>query len=334
MNTPKKETRSLTVLNCGIGRDSIAMLCLVVERKLEIDGAPIGPEDLDAVIFSDTGAEWTHTYEQLPKVRKLCEDNGIRFLVLAKPADAVWKANLRKKGDTAAPVWMRGPGWASIEAKAASGAYHRRLPILWEYMRFAKIAITQNASCTDNHKVLPIRRCINDLSVERFGITNRSWSYKVRWGSRPKHNVILGIAADEAHRAIETGRPHYERPVYPLVAMGITKADEAAILERHGFGDVKKSGCFMCPYQPIGWFWALRETQPEQWAETVAYEAKALAANPKMNVAHKKLALPEAVNAWRARNPDATIESVLAKSYERPCKTTPNRNQLALPLAA
>ena len=65
--------------------------------------------------------------------------------------------------------------------------------------------------------------------------------------------------ADEAHRAIKTGRPAYEDPIYPLVDMGIEKADEAAILARHGLDWVRKSGCFMCPFQPVGWFWALRE---------------------------------------------------------------------------
>ncbi len=47
-------------------------------------------------------------------------------------------------------------------------------------------------------------------------------------GLRQPHLVLLGIAADEAHRAIagEKG-PKYETNAYPLVEMGVSKAMEA-----------------------------------------------------------------------------------------------------------
>ena len=308
-------TDSLTTLNLGLGRDSIAMLCLLAERALVVDGVAIGPESVDAVIFSDTGAEWRHTYQLLPRVIELCSRIGVRLLHLRKPPTAVWEANRRAKGSRETPSWCADEG-GSIEDKAARGAYHLRLPIIDEYRRFSTIAVTVNASCTANHKVGPIRRCMEDLSVARFGIGNRAWAVQARRGLRPKHRVLIGIAADEAERAIDTGRPFYERPVYPLVDMGIEKADEAAILARHGFEDVQKSGCVMCPYQPVGWFWVLRETDPVRWLEVLAYEAEALAKNPKMHVTGGK-PLAQAVEDWRARNPRATFQAVLDKQYSR-----------------
>lgn len=306
----------LTILNLGLGRDSLAMLCLVVERALVVDGAAIGPEQLDAVVFSDTGAEWDHTYALLPRVRELCQAHGIRLVVLAKPPADVWQANRREKGDREAPVWCRDVS-GTIEERAARGYYHRRLPIIDEFRRFGKIAVTVSASCTDNHKVQPIRRLVDDLSVEKFGIGNRAWAAGVKAGRLEKHRVIIGIAADEASRAIDTGRPYYERPVYPLVDMGIEKADEAAILDRHGFGDTRKSGCLMCPYQPAGWFWALRETSPARWAEVLDYEAEALAENPKIGGIVGGVPVAEAVDRWRAKNPSATVDAVLEKQYGR-----------------
>lgn len=309
-------TASLTVLNCGLGRDSIAMLCLLAERALVVDGAPLDPRDLDAVIFADPGAEWDHTYDLLPRVRELCANIGVRFLVLAKPPDEVWKANLRAKGSRATPAWCADTS-GTIEDRAARGHYHLRLPIIAEYQRFGTIAVTVSASCTSNHKVGPIRRCMDDLAIERFGLNNRQWGHLVRKGERPKHRVLIGIAADEATRAIDTGRPVYERPVYPLVDMAISKPDEAAILEVWGFGDVFKSGCVMCPYQGAGWYWVLRETDPRRWAAVVEYEAVALANNPKLGGIVAGVPVEQAVARWRARNPEATVRDVLAKSYSR-----------------
>lgn len=321
-------TSSLTVLNCGLGRDSIAMLCLLAERALVVDGAPLDPRDLDAVIFADPGAEWVHTYDLLPRVRALCENIGVRFLVLAKPPAEVWRANLRAKGSRETPAWCTDTS-GTIEDKAARGHYHLRLPIIAEYLRFGTIAVTVSASCTSNHKVGPIRRCMDDLAIERFGLNNRQWGHQVRKGQRPRHRVLIGIAADEATRAIDTGRPVYERPIYPLVDMAISKPDEAAILEAWDFNDTHKSGCVMCPYQGAGWFWVLRETEPARWAEVIEYEGTALAKNPKLGGIVGGVPVEVAVDRWRARNPDATVQAVLAKSYSR-CTVSKAQQQLAL----
>lgn len=308
--------RGLTTINAGMGRDSTAMLCLLAEGLLVADGAPVLPSDIDAVIFSDTGAEWPSTYAALPAVRALCKRMGVRFLHLQKPPEAVWRAHLRPRGDRSDPAWVLAGQGLSIEEKADRGAYHRRLPILEEFSRFAKIAVTQNASCTDNHKVQVIRRAMNDLCVERFGMDCQAWGRLARKGLAERHRVLIGIAADEIERAIDTGRPFYERACYPLVEMDIGKVAEVPILDRHGFGWMHKSGCYICPFQPVGWYWVLSVRHPDLFARVVAYEAAALAANPKMFVvAGKPLEL--AVHDWRRRNPHAAEDDVLAKAYCR-----------------
>ena len=307
---------AVTMLNVGLGRDSIAMLVLLSEGALLVDGAVLQPHEVDAAVFADTGAEWPHTYAQKERVAELCKSMGVPFLVLEKPPAEVWQANLRGKGSRETPAWC-GDERGTIAEKAARGHYHLRLPIIDEYRRFGTIAVTVSASCTANHKVGPLRRVLNDLAVERFGVNSRRWAHLVRKGLRPKHRVLLGIAADEAERAIDTGRPLYERPIYPLVEMGVTKADETAILVRAGLGDVKKSGCVMCPYQPVGWFWVLRETDPGRWAEVLAYEAEALAKTPTLGGICGGTPVEVAVERWRGKNPDATMAGVIDKQYGR-----------------
>lgn len=286
------EDRIIT-LNCGLGRDSITMLVLCFEGKLraEIDGevVTVRPEHLDAVLFSDTGREWNHTYALIPVVRELCEQYGVPFVVL-------------EKGDE---------------------RFHRRPDIMSDFRSRATVASLGKGDCTDNHKIQPIRRWLSVRSQERFGCNNRSYSAQVRNGERKPHVTLIGIAADETSRLTNGGHgPAYVTEAYPLITMGITKAGEAPHLERWALGHVRKSGCDMCPYQPASWYWALSVTEPEKYTDVVAYEAEALERNPRMAATGFKtkgrpMTIPEVVERWRALNPDATTDAVLAKEYTR-----------------
>jgi len=352
----------LTILMMGMGRDSITELLLVKEGKLKSEGRILKPEDIDAVTFIDTGAEWKHTWDQVPKVRALCEEMGIRFLVAHKPPTAQAEAHSerliglrtrkkaamarmkevqdtdpftyeRLKAEVAAlnrdiqtgHPWRKDPP-ESIEGKAASGYYHNRVGIMEDYAEKGMIVrICDKGSCTANHKLAAARHLLNDLAQERFGVGNRGWSAGVKKGQLGRHRILIGIAADEATRAIDMGRPKYERATYPLVESNVSKFDEQAILERHGFGDVRKSGCFMCKFQPIGWYWVLREKHPKAFQRVVEYEQNAMQAhprNPKAMLIMYNAGVPitEAVEQWRAKNPEATIAAVMRKDYARPAE--------------
>lgn len=318
----------LTTLNCGMGRDSIAMLCLLAEGRLLIEGKLCGPDAVDAVIFSDTGAEWPHTYALLPMVRAFCVKLGVRFFHLRKPPDEVWRPNVREKGSKDLPAWFHGCEALSLEERAERGYYHRRLPIREEYLRFGVIAVTSSASCTDNHKIQVMRRLLSDLSVEVFGpeANNTRWSLGVKRGELEPHRRLIGFTIDEQDRAQpppqEKLRNQYERLVFPLIEAGLGKADEGRILRAHGFDidlPVYKSGCYLCPFQSPGWFWALSVMHPDLFTSVEEYEATALARHKHMHVLGGRHGKPirETVTAWRGRNPHATLESVLRKDYSR-----------------
>ncbi|MCK6515687.1 hypothetical protein L6R46_11615 [Myxococcota bacterium] len=69
----------------GLGRDSLAMLALLTEGKLVAEGRPLRPAGVDAVVFSDPGFEWPHTYTLLPRVRRMCALHRLRLVVLQTP---------------------------------------------------------------------------------------------------------------------------------------------------------------------------------------------------------------------------------------------------------
>lgn len=297
-------------LHCGLGRDSIAMVVLAAEGRLQVDGlgGDVSLNDIDAVVFSDTGCEWMHTYAEVEPVRRFVEEHGGRFIVVAKG-----------DGDRAAPVERM----SDVASKAATGAYHCRPSVMDDFRSRATVASLGKGDCTDNHKIQPMRRLMSDQHHVRCGVKdNAARGRQVRAGECQPSLVLIGIAADETRRIANGGRsPSYVEERYPLVSMRIAKTDEQPILERGGFGRVRKSGCFMCPYQPASWYWALSKADPEQYARVVAYERIALKRNPRMGATGftrkgKPLPIPEVVMRWRTANPRATVKAVLEKSYE------------------
>jgi hypothetical protein len=326
-------------LNMGLGRDSLTMLTLAADCELYVKGVGrLCLEDLDYVVFSDTGREWPHTYKQIAKVRKLVKGR-VPFLVLRKPK-TLPKA-LRGAGGRKEPRRDLWPvdSWEDIVEKAKGGGYHYRLDIFEDYA--SRLTFPGfGGDCTSHHKIGPMRRLMNDVSRLRFGLQNNQWAGLVRQWKRKPHIVLVGLAADEhrrinTHNEIEaTGHPQwtgerrapvYVRALLPLVDMKITKKDEAKYLKRYGFQDVRKSGCYMCKYQPPEWWWALSVTAPAIFADIVKNERRAMRRNKNMNVTGariggKLLTLPEVVGRWRAANRRATVKAVLDKSYERETK--------------
>ena len=336
-----RQGRCIT-LNLGLGRDSFCMLCLLLEGRLIAQGQPLALPDITAVVTSDTGEEWDFTYANLPLVQELCRQAGLRFLHLRKPAaegDKGWqawldaKASAKARGEWLEPFW-RDDAPASIEARAASGYYHLRPPIMDDYGSRCTTISLKRQDCTSNHKIGPIRRLLEDLAHAIFGVeSNAAWGRDVRRGVRKPHLTLIGYAADENHRFEDVPEgAWYVEEAYPLVELGVSKAAEEPILARWHLSHVRKSGCVMCPFQPVGWYWALKHVDPETYARVFAYEQRSVASNPRMTVLPGGTPLEEAITRWRAKNPDATIDDVLNKRYER-CKTKhlPGESIAALP---
>lgn len=329
----------LRVLNFGLGRDSFTMLCLLTEGSLVVDGRPLAPSDVHLVVFSDPGWEWAHSYEAIAQARRMCERIGVRWLVLEKPDHARWAEwrPTKVKGSHTPPPWVSESEHMPLEERAARGGFHWRGGLLDELQHDATIAVTVNPSCSLNSKGAPLARCRAALAAELYGVpSNAAWGALVRKGLAEPHTVLVGIAADEARRVKEHIARDYERFVYPLIEMGISKDDEAAILDRHGLGHIRKSGCVFCPFQPVAWFWVLSVTDPVRWQRVLDYEAAALARNPKLGGICSARPVAQTVARWVEAHPEAltdpegTIERVFAKQYNKCSK--PSRSDVDEPL--
>jgi hypothetical protein len=335
----------LNVLSLGLGRDSMTMLLLALEGGLMVDGESLGIGDIDAVAFSDPGHEWPHTYALIPQVQKLADKYGFRFLVLRKPpaeGPHGWKRFLasRKPGDRGLwqdrPWVAASPADATIEDKAASGYYHMRAPVVEDYMRLCRITLPNAPACTINQKIVPInRRLVDDLVGERWGVGHFDYKLDMWEGRRKPNLVMIGIAADEKGRLRGPESRAYQgidivESRFPLAEAGIAKRDEQPILERWGFGHVRKSGCIGCHYQGADWFWALTQLNKAGFAQLEEAEAASVAKDIRDGRKPQYLGraypgtglfasspLRDRVRAWRRDNPQVTADQVLERDIDR-----------------
>ena len=91
-------------------------------------------------------------------------------------------------------------------------------------------------------------------------------AYKVRPQERYANgrSMMLGIAADEAHRQGDAIRP--------LVQAGVTREGCIDIIEAEGLDVPQKSGCYICPFQRNDQWRMLWERHPELFERAMLLE--------------------------------------------------------------
>jgi hypothetical protein len=326
----------LVVLNMGLGRDSMSMLSMLKHGELMAEGRPVYPEDLDAIVFSDTGTEFEHSIQVIPIVQAFAKKIGVPFYWLKKPPKPQWQRFLkevvkeRKKRKSAGyrgvraadaeamRAWRRGKN-LSLMQKADRGYYHLKAPLLEDYQSrgFTVPKRMDIKDCTVKHKVDVIRRFMNDLGVEKFGMTNAQWGSMVKKGLAVPHLNLIGFDLEEGRadyrtpcnpKRTSTG-PWWVTEAFPLVESKITREDEKSILSREKWKRktwndiVFKSGCFICPWQRPSYYYALRELSPPDWRRAVKYQKTNVAAGSYHLMSYKddqgqKKFLPAAVEHW------------------------------------
>lgn len=188
----------------------------------------------DAAIFADTGWEPKATYEHLDW---LMSDN-----VLPYPVYRPSKGNLRD--DLAANSCGEDRRFAAVPFFTESGGMSRR-------------------QCTKEYKLYPIRDQAKAL---------------LNWpeGKRIAKGAIecwIGISTDEAAR-MKPSTVGYIVNRFPLIDARMSRFDCFAWLERRGYPVPPKSSCIGCPYHSDIHWRAMKDNQPEEWAEAVEMDAK------------------------------------------------------------
>lgn len=192
----------------------------------------------DAVIFCDLGLEPVWVKRQVDFIDRTCEKAGIPFYILDTPLYQDFMRNFGQRRTISIPWWT-----------------------LME----------------DGHKSKMPRNCTIDYKVEMIAkfIRWKLLGYKKGQRLRPEdvkaHELHMGFGAEEKHRCKENpNRLFINR--FPLVAMGLVRADNYKyILEKWGL-DTKASACAFCPFHRNYFFQYVQQHEPETYAAIVGVD--------------------------------------------------------------
>lgn len=81
----------------------------------------------------------------------------------------------------------------------------------------------------------------------------------------------IGISTDEADRMKPAPRPWVEN-YYPLIEKGMSRGHCLEWMRDHGYPEPPKSACKYCPFHSDAAWIQLRDHEPEEFAEAVAFE--------------------------------------------------------------
>ncbi len=193
-------------------------------------------DPVDVAIFSDTQSEPQSVYDHLAR---LMAPGVLPFKVVI-----VSKGSLRQElidaSEGTRGAWGRPPLFL-INPDGSKGMTRRQ--------------------CTQVYKLDVINREVRRLAG-------------IKRGSRgPKHVTVqqlIGISIDEAQRQ-KDARFRWIENEYPLVRMGITRAECVEKLEAWGW-TAPKSACTFCPYHNDALWQDMKENDPRSFADAVAID--------------------------------------------------------------
>jgi hypothetical protein len=219
---------ALRVLSWGGGQDSTTALLMSQHGELP---------RLDAAIFADTGYEPQAVYETLEWVTA-----AVTIPIYRVSAGRLGEDILVNVSDTPHSHRPQVPFY--VEGKDGRPSLLRR-------------------SCTEEYKVLPIRRKLRELLElgPRAHIPQGCWVEQ--WIGFPRDEIGRTFCSDV----------QWITNTFPLIIPAqMSKRDCAQWLTSHGYPIPPKSSCTFCPYHSNAYWRDMRDHRPNEWTATVEFE--------------------------------------------------------------
>lgn len=141
--------------------------------------------------------------------------------------------------------WLRQHGLDLITLGREYRSRRYSLPLPVAMRKYRMIPLARARWCTTEYKIRPMHRWLSQKGFQ-------------------ESDVMIAIAADEAHRQPDKIRP--------LVDWGISRDDCARIIIDSGLPLPPKSGCWMCPFQSRTQWRFLRLRHPNLFALALELE--------------------------------------------------------------
>lgn len=225
----------INILSCGAGMQSTALALMSCENAASnIPVHPLVPV-YDSVIFCDLGYEPPWVYRQVEFIKKACESCGIPFKILNTGLYDHYLKNFGERRTCSIPFW-------SIDPNKKKGRMIR--------------------NCTLDFKINAIHKYV------RYELLGYKKYQHIKSEDIGAHVMHIGYSAEEKQRVAASKNPMFINR-FPLVEMGLTRADNYKyILEVWGLR-TKASACCICPFHRNYFFEYLKNNCSDSYEAVV-----------------------------------------------------------------
>lgn len=204
----------MRILACGGGQQSSALALMSCENVLQPNKFPLVPI-YDAILFCDLGGEREWVYEQVNFIRKVCEKVGIPFYILSdKDLKSDYMNNYGRDRVCTIPFW-------SIDEYGKKGKMTRH--------------------CTIDYKIVQMQNFI------RWKLLGYQKGERTRASDIQAHEMHIGFTFEERQRIFDSKHKLFINK-FPMVEMGLIRADNYAYVKERWGLETKGSACIFCPF--------------------------------------------------------------------------------------
>lgn len=241
----------MKILSCGAGMQSSALHLMSCENAMakKRGEPPVWPKVpiYDISIFCDLGFEPPWVTKQVEFLEKAGRSCGVPLVILKSPLYSDFMENFGKRRTISIPWWtIRDDGHKS------------KMP----------------RNCTIDYKVELISKYV------RWELLGYKKGQRLREEDKKAHEMHMGFSAEEARRCKENPNPMFVNK-FPLVEMGLVRADNYAYIRDVWGLETKASACTFCPFHKNYFFKYLKENEPEQFSQVVGMDELLRDKNPK-----------------------------------------------------
>lgn len=241
----------MKILSCGAGMQSKALHLMSCENALaKIRGEPpVWPQVpiYDISIFCDLGFEPPWVKKQVEFLANAGHSCGVPLVILDSPLYTDFMENFGERRTISIPWWT-----------IKEDGHKSKMP----------------RNCTIDYKVELISKYV------RWELLGYKKGQRLREEDKKAHEMHMGFSAEESRRCKESPNPMFVNK-FPLVEMGLTRADNFAYIKDVWGLETKASACSFCPFHKNYFFKFLRENEPEQYAQVVGVDELLRDKNPK-----------------------------------------------------
>lgn len=235
---------ALKILSCGAGMQSTALALMSCQNALYGKRHP--PSKLpyplvpiySHVIFCDLGFEPSWVHDQVEFIKEACKTADIPFIILDSPLYKDFMENFGERRTISIPWWTLG-----------DDGHKSKMP----------------RNCTIDYKVDLIAKYV------RWELLGYKKYARLRDEDKKAHEIHMGFSAEEIRRCKENPNPLFVNK-FPLVEMGLTRADNYAYIRDVWGLETKASACTFCPFHRNYFFQHLKENLPEEYKKLIGVD--------------------------------------------------------------